>query len=261
MTERRLAEPLHDEVVLITGGGRGIGRSISEEAAAQGAAVAVVDLDGQTARATADALAALGARAVGIAADVTDEAQVATALEAVRGELGEVSVLVNNAGRNAYGDPVTLTIDEWHEVFAVDLMGAWLLAKAVLPDMKRVGRGSIVNVASLHAKLTISGMFPYAAAKAGLVGLTRSLALDVASAGIRVNAVSPGYIRTELNDEYFAQHEDPDVEQKAIDVQPLERLGTPAEVASVVCFLASDAASFVTGADWAVDGGLGSRFA
>jgi NAD(P)-dependent dehydrogenase (short-subunit alcohol dehydrogenase family) len=172
-----------------------------------------------------------------------------------------VDVLVNNAGRNAYGDPAAMTGDEWDEVFAVDLKGAWLCAKYALPGMIAAGRGSIVNIASLHARLTAAGMFPYAAAKSGLVGLTRSLALDVGRHGIRVNAVSPGYTRTAILDDYFARSEDPTLEEQILGVHPMRRVARPEEIAEVVCFLASDAASFVTGADWAVDGGLGARFA
>jgi NAD(P)-dependent dehydrogenase (short-subunit alcohol dehydrogenase family) len=104
-------------------------------------------------------------------------------------------------------------------------------------------------------------MFPYAAAKSGLVGLTRSLALEVAPSGVRVNAVSPGYTRTALVDEYFARSGDPDIERRVLQVHPLGRIGVPAEIAEVICFLLSDAASFVTGSEWPVDGGLGARFA
>ncbi|HEY6737718.1 MAG TPA: SDR family oxidoreductase, partial [Actinopolymorphaceae bacterium] len=147
------------------------------------------------------------------------------------------------------------------DVFAVDLKGAWLLARAVLPAMIERRKGSIVNIASVHATLTAKGYFPYAACKSGLVGLTRSLALDVAEHGVRVNAVSPGWTRTRLVDEYFAMQDDPTVEQQVVDVHPLGRIGTPTEVAEVVCFLASDAASFVTGAEWSVDGGFSARFA
>ena len=154
-----------------------------------------------------------------------------------------------------------MTEREWEDVFAVDLKGAWLCARGALPAMIATRRGAIVNIASVHAKLTIQGMFPYAAAKSGLVGLTRSLALEVARYGVRVNAVSPGFTRTHLVDEYFANSGDPDIERKVLNVHPLGRIGEPNEIAEVVCFLASDAASFVTGADWAVDGGLTARFA
>jgi NAD(P)-dependent dehydrogenase (short-subunit alcohol dehydrogenase family) len=115
-------------------------------------------------------------------------------------------------------------------------------------------------VASLHARLTDRGYFPYAAAKSGVVGLTRSLALEYGHAGVRVNAVSPGWTRTRLVDEWLGR-EGAAAEQRVLDAQPLGRIAEPAEVAEVVCFLASDAASFVSGADWAVDGGLGARFA
>lgn len=252
---------LHGEVVVVTGAARGIGRAIAQAAIAEGAVVGLLDVDVDGLRDTAEVLDRDGAGVIAVPCDVTDESSVADAVAAVAGRFRPVSVLVNNAGKNAYGDAETLTTDEWDAVFSVDLKGAWLMARSVLPGMRHAQRGSIVNIASLHAKLTIGGMFPYAAAKAGLVGMTRSLALDVAADGIRVNAVSPGYVHTELNDQYFAQHDDPDVEAKAIAAQPLGRLGEPAEVAAVVCFLASSDASFVTGADWAVDGGFGARFA
>jgi NAD(P)-dependent dehydrogenase (short-subunit alcohol dehydrogenase family) len=237
-------------VVLVTGGSRGIGRAIVELAQKEGARVAFVDVERP-----AGAFDALF-----VTADVGDERQIAAAVTRVEDELGPIGALVNNAGRNAYADPVQMTEREWDDVFAVDLKGTWLASKHVLPGMIERRAGAIVNIASLHARLTARGMFPYAAAKSGVVGLTRSLALDVAPHNVRVNAVSPGYVRTALVDEYVALR---GAEQEAamLAVQPLGRIAEPREIAAVVCFLASDAASFVTGADWAVDGGLGARFA
>ena len=194
-------------------------------------------------------------------ADISLEHEVASAMAGLAEALGPVDVLVNNAGRNAFADPVAMTAEEWDEVLGVDLKGAWLCSKQVLPSMIHRHRGSIVNVASLHARLTIKGMFPYAAAKAGLVGLTRSLALEVAEHGVRVNSVSPGYIGTALVEEFLSNSGVPDLRQRVLEVQPMGKIGLPEEVAEVICFLASDAASFVTGSDWAVDGGLGARFA
>jgi len=240
---------LQDEVVLVTGGARGIGHAIVELARREGAAVAFVDVEQPG-----------GDGGHFVAADITDEAQIAAAVGEVQHALGPISVLVNNAGRNTYADPVQMTADEWDAVFAVDLKGTWLTTKHVAPGMIERRAGAIVNIASLHARLTARGMFPYAAAKSGLVGLTRSLALEFAPHNVRVNALSPGYTRTALVDEYLrlrgAQEE-----QRILAAQPLGRIAQPREVAEVACFLASDAASFVTGADWAVDGGLGARFA
>jgi NAD(P)-dependent dehydrogenase (short-subunit alcohol dehydrogenase family) len=252
---------LTDEVVLVTGGAQGIGRAIALCAAREGADVAILDVDEAGGRETLAQVEQSGVKASFTPVDITDETQVAEAVAAIAAGLGPVTVLVNNAGRNSYADPVAMTVDEWDEVFAVDLKGAWLMARAVLPPMIERGAGSIVNIASVHSRLTTKGMFPYAACKSGLVGMTRSLALDMAPHGIRVNAVSPGYIRTRLVDEYFQRSEDPTVEQRVLDVHPLGRIGTPDEVAEVVCFLASNAASYVTGSEWNVDGGLGARFA
>jgi NAD(P)-dependent dehydrogenase (short-subunit alcohol dehydrogenase family) len=257
--ERNVAGRLQDAVTVVTGGAQGIGRAVVETAVREGALVVFLDVDTDQGDRTLSELAGTG-RVQFIAADITDEQAVANAFAAIVAEHGAVRALVNNAGRNTYADPVQMTSDEWDGVFAVDLKAAWLCAKHTLPGMIAAGCGSIVNVASLHAKLTVPGMFPYAAAKSGLVGLTRSLAMEVGRHGVRVNAVSPGYTRTGLVDEYFAMH-DPDTEEKVLAAHPLGRIGTPQEIAEIVCFLASDAASYVTGADWAVDGGLGARFA
>lgn len=239
--------PLAGEVVIVTGAARGIGAAIAGLAREHGARVGIIDLEDVP-----------GDDAV--VADVSDGAQVTEAVRELTDRLGPATVMVNNAGRNVYADPVGLSEQEWDEFFGVDLKAAWLCSKAVLPAMIDARRGSIVNVASLHARLTQKGMFPYAAAKSGLVGLTRSMALEVAEAGVRVNAVSPGYVRTDIVRRHF-EALPPEDEQATLAVQPLGRMAEPHEIAEVVLFLASRRASFVTGAEWAVDGGFGARFA
>lgn len=253
---------LDGKIALVTGGARGIGRAIVEKCAAEGAAVTFVDLDEAEGRQTAGTLAAAGVAATFSCADVTLEADVQRIVEDVVSRHGTLDVLVNNAGVNAYFDATEMTEAEWNRVFDVDLKGAWLCAKHALRPMKRAGRGAIVNIASIHSTLTIAGMFPYAAAKAGLLGLTRSLALEYAPAGIRVNAVLPGYTRTRLVEEWLQTQPDPAAaERRATEIQPLRRMATPAEIANVVAFVASDEASAMTGASIAADCGLGVMFA
>jgi NAD(P)-dependent dehydrogenase (short-subunit alcohol dehydrogenase family) len=251
---------LAGKVAFVTGGARGIGRAIVEKFVAEGARVTFVDLDEAAGR---DVARGLGADAVEFRrADVTAEGDVRRAIETVAGAGGTLDVLVNNAGVNAYFDATEMTEAEWDRVFAVDLKGAWLCAKHALRAMKRAGRGSIVNIASIHATLTMAGMFPYAAAKSGIVGLTRSLALDYAPMGIRVNAVLPGWTRTRLVEEWFAMQPDPaEAERHVLGVHPLRRIATPAEIANLVAFVASDEASAITGAALAADCGLGVQFA
>lgn len=248
---------LDGQHILVTGGSRGIGAATVEKALAEGARVSFFDLleDEGAALATR-----LGDGALFRQADVCSAEALASALTAAEAAFGPVGGLVNNAGRNSYADPVTMTEDDWDAVFAVDLKAAWLAARAVLPGMIAAGRGAIVNIASVHATMTYPGFFPYAAAKSGLVGLTRSLALDVGRHGIRVNALSPGYTETALVKEFFDKH-DPALRAQVLDVHPMHRIGTPAEIASCIAFLLSDEASFVTGANWTVDGGLTARFA
>jgi NAD(P)-dependent dehydrogenase (short-subunit alcohol dehydrogenase family) len=153
-----------------------------------------------------------------------------------------------------------MTEEQWDRFFGIDLKAAWLAAKHVLPHMKRARRGSIVNVSSLHGFVTLEGFFPYAAAKSGLLGLTRSLSLDYGPHGIRVNCVAPGFIRTRLVQESIERATDHDAAERAMVAGvALGRIGDPAEVASVVRFLASEESSYVTGASLLVDGGLTAR--
>ena len=253
---------LDGKVTIVTGGARGIGRAVVERCAREGARVTFIDLDDAGAAETVAELRAAGATVDSLSADISRESDVARAVGVVTARHGRVDVLVNNAGVNAYFDATEMTESQWDAVFAVDLKGAWLCAKHVLPAMKTARRGSIVNISSIHATLTIAGMFPYAAAKAGLVGLTRSLALDYAPFGIRVNAVLPGWTRTRLVEEWFERQPDPTAAQASVlAAHPLKRIADPAEVASLVAFVASDDASAITGASLAIDCGLGAQFA
>lgn len=255
---RRLA----GKVTFVTGGARGIGLAIVEKFAAEGASVTFADVDDAAGRQVSGTFSGNSARVQFCRADVTVEAEVQRAIEGVAAAQGAIDVLVNNAGVNTYFDATEMTEADWDRVFAVDLKGAWLCAKHALRSMKRAGRGSVVNIASIHATLTMAGMFPYAAAKSGIVGLTRSLALDYAPLGIRVNAVLPGWTRTRLVEEWFAMQPDPaEAERRVLAVHPLRRIATPAEIANLVAFVASDEASAITGAALAIDCGLSVQFA
>jgi NAD(P)-dependent dehydrogenase (short-subunit alcohol dehydrogenase family) len=253
---------LEGKIAFVTGGARGIGRAIVEKFAAEGAAVTFADVEADAGRATAVEVSAAGTTVEFVHADMTDESDVRRAIDGVLSRHGTVDVLVNNAGINAYFDATEMSEADWDRVFAVDLKGAWLCAKYALRPMKRAGRGSIVNIASIHANLTIAGMFPYAAAKSGLVGLTRSLALEYGPIGIRVNAVLPGYTRTRLVEEWMSRQPDPiEAERRTLANHPLRRIATPAEIANLVAFVSSDEASAITGASLAADCGLGIMFA
>ena len=242
---------LDGQHVLVTGGSRGIGLATVEKALAEGARVTSFDIGRGP---------DLGDSALALTADVTSAADIARAAGQAVARFGPVTGLVNNAGKNAYADPVTMTEAEWDDVFSVDLKAAWLVARAVLPGMIAAKAGSIVNVASVHADMTYPGMFPYAAAKAGLVGLTRSLALEVGPHQIRVNALSPGYTETYLVKEFF-ERQDPTLRDKVLAAHAMRRMAQPSEIANCIVFLLSDEASFVTGSNWQVDGGLTARFA
>ena len=243
--------------VLVTGAARGIGAGIAEAVVAAGGAVALLDVD----PGGADTAAGLGSDAHFFPCDVRSLADVERAVGAAEAALGGLDGLVNNAGINAYFDAVAMTEDEWDSVFAVDLKAAWMLAKAALPGLIE-RRGAIVNISSIQARLTLHGFFPYAAAKSGLEGLTRSLALDYAAAGVRVNAVAPGYTDTRLVQEWLGLQDDPDATLQSVLANiPLGRMAAPREIGNAVVFLLSDQASAITGETLAVDCGTGARFA
>jgi NAD(P)-dependent dehydrogenase (short-subunit alcohol dehydrogenase family) len=253
---------LEDKVAVVTGGARGIGRAIVERLSADGASVVFLDVDATRGEALASAFDAEDARVEFRHCDITDEARVASAFRATIERHGHVDLLVNNAGINAHFDAAAMTVEEWEHVFAIDLRGPWLCSKHALPPMREARRGSIVNIASIHAFMTSPGMFPYAAAKSGLLGLTRNLALDEARHGIRVNAVCPGFVETRLVEDWLEAQPDPvAARREVLDAHPLGRIGKPEEIASLVAFLVSDEASFITGASVLIDGGLSARFA
>ncbi len=251
-----MAARLEDKVAIITGAGRGIGAAIARAFAGEGAAVVIAERDPATGRATADAIAATGAEALFVETDVTSDAAVEGAVEATLARFGRIDILVNNAGINVFHKPHETTEAEWRRCFDVDLDGVWRMTKAVLPTMRAEGAGAIVNIASSHSFSIIPGCFPYPVAKHGLLGLTRALGIDYAAEGIRVNAIAPGYIETDLALDYWNTFPDPAAERKRVfDMHPPKRIGRPEEVAMTALFLASDEAPFINAACIVIDGG------
>lgn len=243
------------KTALVTGGGRGIGRAIALRLAAEGAAVAVLDIDGAAARETAELLGAQGARAIAIEADVAEEEAAVRAVETAEAALGPLDVLVNNAAWAIRGTLAETEPADWDREVAVTLRGPWLLSRAALPGMSARGRGAIVMIASVNGLLAL-GNPAYSAAKAGLLNLTRSLAVEYGPRGIRTNAVSPGSIRTGHPTWQERERRDPAIFEKLARWYPVGRIGRPEDIAAAVAFLAADEAGFVNGANLVVDGGL-----
>ncbi len=244
---------------VITGGSQGIGLAAARALAAHGWKIAIL-ARGETAG--RQAAAELGEGHAFIRCDASSEADLRAAAARAQQLLGPIEVIVNNAGGGLLTNVGDLTSRQWDDLFALDLKAAWILTQAALPGMRSIGGGAIVNVASIHAHLTRAGTFPYAAAKAGLLGLTRSMALDLAPGNIRVNAVCPGYVATSVMLRQYEARQDPAGDWARLEsAHPLGRIAQPEEIAAVIAFLCTPAASFVTGATWNVDGGLSARFA
>lgn len=257
-----IGDRLENKVAFVTGAGRGIGQAIAYKMAREGAAVALAEIDLESAQIAAEELLSQGYRALAIQTDITREDQVQAAVSQVLEQFGQIDILVNNAGKRFHYDATTLTEADWDDAMDVDVKGAWLCCKHILPSMIAAKAGSIINISSIHARLTVRNHFPYAAAKSALVGMTRNLALDYAPYNIRVNAICPGWVRTPLVQQWFDQQADPKAsEDRVVSFQPLQRLGTPEEIANFVAFVASDEASFITGAELMIDGGLSIVFA
>jgi NAD(P)-dependent dehydrogenase (short-subunit alcohol dehydrogenase family) len=249
-------------VALVTGGSSGIGRAVAELLAVQGASVAVCSVDAAGARAVADAMTARGLTAVSVPADVRDPRSVAAAVQTAVDTFGSLDTLVACAGIQAYGTVADTDEQTWDEVFAVNVKGVFLAARAALPQLRRSARGAIVIVSSVQALATQAGVAAYAASKGALNALARSMAIDEAAYGIRVNTVCPGSVDTPMLRRSATLFSDGSTEGmlRTMDgwgrSHPLGRVAQASEVAEVVGFLASPRASFVTGEDVRVDGGL-----
>ncbi|MDV2987666.1 UNVERIFIED_CONTAM: SDR family oxidoreductase [Methylobacteriaceae bacterium AG10] len=251
-----MAGRLADKVAIVTGAGRGIGEATARRMAAEGAALVIAERDATTGTAVARALAAAGSRALFVETDVADPASVEAMAARAVSTFGRVDVLVANAGINVFHEPLDTSDAEWRRCFSVDLDGVWHSARAVLPGMRARQAGSIVAIASTHSFSIIPGCFPYPVAKHGLLGLVRALGIQYAAEGIRVNAIAPGYIETQIALDYWAGFPDPEAERRrAADLHPPRRLGRPDEVAMTAVFLASDEAPFINAACITIDGG------
>jgi NAD(P)-dependent dehydrogenase (short-subunit alcohol dehydrogenase family) len=251
---------LKDKVAIVTGAGGGIGEGIATVFAEEGAAVVIAERRAEAGDRAARAICAAGGRALSIPCDVSRETDVQAMVEQTIGAYGRIDALVNNAGVNFVKAFEALTAEEWDRVLGIDLRGVFLCVRACIGHFLKQGSGSVVNVASVHTLAGLPGAAPYDAAKCGVVGLTRALAVEFASRNIRFNCLSPGLIDTQIWR---------DVQDAAADLEaclahwraniPMGRVGTPREMGKVAAFLASDDASYITGANLMADGGMTSQ--
>jgi len=242
---------LDNRVALVTGAARGIGQAIAVRLAAEGADLALCDVQADWLEETAANVAALGRRAERYAVDVGQSAQVQAAVDGAVAAFGRLDVLVNNAGITKDGYLARMSEADWDAVLTVNLKGAFLFTKAAARPMMRQRSGAIVNIASIIGLIGNAGQCNYAASKAGLIALTKSTAKELAARNIRANAVAPGFIRTKMTEKLPE-----DLQKKMLDAIPLGRFGEPEDVANVVLFLASDASAYVTGQVVTVCGGM-----
>jgi len=245
-----MVQKLHGRVALVTGASRGIGRAIAMRLAADGATV-IAAARGTNAQAVADEITAAGYKATAQALDITDTASVEAAAAATMAAHGRIDILVNNAGITKDQLMLRMKRDDWDAVVQTNLTGAYTCVQSVLKTMIKQRSGRIISITSVVGQAGNAGQVNYAASKAGLIGFTKALALEVASRGITVNAVAPGLIETDMTKGISeGAHE-----EWAARI-PLKRLGTPDDIAAAVAFLASDEASYITGQVLAVNGGM-----
>ncbi len=244
---------LQGKKALVTGGARGIGMEIVKAFLREGASVYFIDLNESEYMEEYKALAAnTGATVVYKQGNVADEEQISAVTEEIVKESGGIDILVNNAGITRDGLVFRMSSKDWNDVLTINLTSAFYISKIIARQMIQRKGGSIINIASIVGVIGNAGQCNYSASKAGLIGFTKSLAREVASRGVRVNAVAPGFIRTKMTDKLTEEQK-----QKLQAQIPLVRLGEPTEVASVVLFLASEMASYITGQTIHIDGGMG----
>jgi NAD(P)-dependent dehydrogenase (short-subunit alcohol dehydrogenase family) len=245
------------KAAVVTGGALGIGQAACGLLAERGASVAILDWDEKAGNETCDAVIAKGGKAMFAKVDVADPAAVEGAVQKAKATFGRIDALVVSAGIQRYGTAVSTPDSQWDEVMNVNLRGAWNAARSVIPILLENGGGTIVNVSSVQALASQQNVLAYTVSKHGLLGLTRSIAMDFAKKNIRANAVCPGTVDTPMLE--WAASLDPDpgsVYEACNRMHPLGRIAKPREIAEVVAFLAHETSSFVTGAVWTVDGGL-----
>ncbi len=240
--------------VIVTGGGSGIGRATALAFAAEGARVLVADQNEAAGEATARLVREQGGEAASVRTDVSRGADCSAMVDAAVELYGRLDIAFNNAGINIRAAPIAdIDEPEWSRILSVNLTGVFLCMKYEIPAMKRQGAGAIINTASVGGVIGTAGVTAYCATKHGVVGLTKSAALDHIGDGIRINAICPGGTRTEMLAEWF---KDPEVERRTVGQTPIGRIASPAEIAQTVLFLASADASFMVGHALIADGGL-----
>lgn len=242
---------LEGKKVIVTGGAQGIGKAISEKMAAEGALVAVCDMNEDAAKATAAELEANGTKAIAVKVNVTQSAEVDAMIKTVQTELGGIDVLVNNAGITRDNLLIRMKEEDWDTVLAVNLKSAFLCSKAAVRVMMKAREGRIINIASVIGLMGNAGQANYAASKGGIISLTKSLAKEFAGRNVLANAIAPGFIRTAMTDKL------PEAEkEKILNAVPLGKLGSPEDVANTAVFLAGPMGAYITGQVITVDGGM-----
>ena len=248
---------LKGKVAFITGGGTGIGRACGLLFAGEGAKVALAGRRQEHLETVAREITNGGGEALAVPCDVTLRASVEKALRSISARFGRLDIVVNNAGALKVGSAEETSDEEWNQILAVNLTGTFLVSRAALPELRKSGGGSIINIGSVLGLVAMKQRAAYAAAKGGVTLLTKAMALDHAREGIRVNCICPGITETELIRQMLAKLPDPDAARKArVELIPLGRFGRPEDVAHLALFLASDESSWLTGAALPLDGGM-----
>ena len=251
---------LTNRVALISGAAQGIGKGIALVLARCGADVMICDINEEGGQATADAVAKLGRRSLFVRADISRPDDVRGLMDRVHAELGCMDILVNNAAIEFFRSIEETTIEEWDRTQAVDLKGLFLMTKFAMPLLRKSRHGIVVNISSIHSLVTIPDLGAYAAAKGGIVAMTRSLAQDLGRDGVRAVCISPGFIDSPMTQEWAESTPDPaETMKQVVANHPVSRVGTPKDIGNLVAFVASDLGSYINGENILIDGGLATK--